>query len=363
MVRVTELKLIDRLLLLGPPGVGKTEVIKQLAREEAKRLKKRFVDLSGEIEDKVVEEVKEKPEEHYVFLRVVAPTIFPEEIGFPVRKGGLIDIVPPKKLYMLTLPVYGVLFIDEITNVQLDAQVSMFFSLIQEKEIGWGIRLSPRLKVILAGNTPEWSEIVRALPKPLRSRLTILYVEPPTLEDWVTYMDATYGDRWERLVYAYLKTSPGDFIAPPADDWENYPCPRNWTEVAILLHEHGVAGNEEFIEAALKGRLGTEVGARFAAFLRERLSLEELEEMGEKPETFFAQRLSKKILALYFLSQRPVEELATKYDALLRALAEKERELFVLFLRLMKKEKRIEYSKRRGELIAAVAAYLSDVLV
>ena len=45
MLRVTQVPLIDRLLVLGPPGIGKTEVILEKSRERAGRLGRVFVDL------------------------------------------------------------------------------------------------------------------------------------------------------------------------------------------------------------------------------------------------------------------------------------------------------------------------------
>jgi hypothetical protein len=353
------------MLLLGPPGIGKTEVVRALARKEAERLGKTFVDLTGEVGDEVVEMVRADPRGHYLFLRVTAPTVFPEELGFPRERNSLVDIIPPKKLYLMTLPgVHGVLFIDEVTNVQLTAQVTMFFSIIQEKEFGWGIKLSPNIKVVLAGNTPEWSEIVRALPKPLRARMTLINVEPPTVKEWGAYMEREHNDYWEKLTLAYLTVNADELLKPPSDDWSNFPCPRNWTELALQLYELKKNGaSEDFIEEVIIGRLGREVGTKFAAFLRERLTPEEMERLARRPETFFELSVSKKILAVYSLASAPVEDLLSKYDALIELIAQRDSELFVLLLRMMDNKKRLKYAEKKMSLISRVGADLKDLLV
>jgi len=284
-------------------------------------------------------------------------------LTYPSVAGHFVDLLPFKKLFLLTLPeVQGVLFLDEITNVQTEPQIAMLFSLIQEKEFSWGLKLAPGIKVVAAGNTPEWSEVARALPKPLRARLTIINVDPPSVDEWAAYMESAYGERWERLTYAYLKLNPDDFLRPPADDWENYPCPRNWTTLALLLHELGNA-DAELVEEIVVGRLGKEVGTKVAAFLRERVTLEELESVARDPERFFALGVSKKILVLYALASSPIEKLLTKYDDLLKIIAERDRELFVLFLRLMDAKKRIEYAQARSSLILPIADALKHLLI
>jgi len=363
MVRVTELKLLDRMLLLGPPGIGKTEIILSLARREAERLGRVFLDLSSASENDIEKAIGE-PERYYVFLRVVAPTIFPDELTYPIKRDGFVDLLPFKKLFVLTLQeIRGVLFLDEITNVQTEPQIAMLFSLIQEKEFSWGLRLAPGIKVVAAGNTPEWSEIVRSLPKPLRARLTIINVDPPTVEEWAEYMDKHYEGRWEKLVYAFLKMNPEDFIRTPTDDWENFPCPRNWTSLALLLYELRETGADpEFVEEVVIGRLGKEVGVKFSSMLREHVTPEEVEALARTPERFFALSTAKKILIVYALSAAPIEALLTRYDSLIKTIAQRDMELFVLFIRLMAKKKRIEYASKRQELIASVADALKHLL-
>ena len=363
MVRVTQLRLVDRLLLLGPPGIGKTEVIRRLAEREAERLGRHFLDLGSAPENEVDKAIRE-PQRYYVFLRAVAPTIFPDELTYPSVAGHFVDLLPFKKLFLLTLPeVQGVLFLDEIVNVQTEAQIAMFFSIIQEKEFSWGLRLAPGIKVVAAGNTPEWSEIVRSLPKPLRARMTIVNVEPPTVDEWADYMSEKYGERWEKLTYAYLKLNIDDFIKLPGDEWENFPCPRNWSSLALLLQELRETGADpELLEEVAIGRLGREVGVKFAAFLRESITPEELKQIAKNPDDFFAFSTSKKILLLYALSSTPLDALLTEYDSFLRTVAQRDMELFVLFLRLMAKKKRIEYASKRQELIASVADALKHLL-
>jgi len=362
MVRVTELKLIDRMLLLGPPGIGKTEVIRWLAEKEAEKLGRRFLDLGSQ--EAEIEEAIREPEKYYVFLRVVTPTIFPDELTYPIKRDGFVDLLPFKKLFLLTLPeVRGVLFLDEITNVQTEPQIAMLFSLIQEKEFSWGLKLAPGVKIIAAGNTPEWSEVVRALPKPLRARLTLIHVDPPTVDEWAEYMERVYGERWEKLTYAYLKLNTDDFIKTPADDWENFPCPRNWTSLALLLQELRETGADpELVEEAVIGRLGKEVGVKFAAFFRENITPEELRQIAKNPDTFFALSTSKKILIVYALSSAPIDELLTQHDSLIKAIAQRDMELFVLFLRLMPRKRRIEYAAKRQDLVASVADALKHLL-
>jgi len=245
--------------------------------------------------------------------------------------------------------------------VHTEPQITMFFSLIQEKEFSWGLKLSKEVRIVLAGNTPEWSAVARELPEALCARMTIIYVEPPTIDEWASFMYSMYGDGWEKLVYAYLKMSPEDFLRQPSSRWENFPCPRNWTELAALLPML-VNAPEHVKEEVARGRLGGETGAKFAAFMRERLTEEELERFAAQPEEFFAERLSKRILAVYVLSSRPVEELLTRYDGLLRAIAERDKELFVVFLRLMSREKRLRYAEARTNLISTIAEYIKDVV-
>jgi len=366
MVRVTEIKLVDRLLLVGAPGIGKTEIIKQLAEEEAKKLGKEFIDLR-EASNEVLHKVLENPSKYYVYYRIIAPHIFPEDLGIPKMTGAngkdYIEFLPPLVLKVLSMPeVHGVLFIDEITNVQRDDQLSMMYSLILEKEASWILKLSRNIKIVLAGNPPEWSEITRPLPKPLRNRVSIVFVNPPTVDEWIRYMNVRHNDKWEKLVGAYLKLYPEDLLkAPSEDDFTAYPTPRSWTNLALLLKDY-TDYRSDFVEELVIGNLGKEVGSKLLALLRTNVDVEKvLEDIKTKPEAFNELGLNAKILVLNALAQRDEKVIANEYDKFIEYLGKSNREMLMIFLLFMDRKKRTSIMMYKikviKEVISEIAKY------
>ncbi len=355
-VRVTEIPLEDRLFLIGPPGIGKTEVVMQKAEEEAARMGRLFVNLREEIPP----DLFQRPEKYYVFLRVVAPHVFPEDLGLPKHADGYAEFLPPKALKAMTLKgIAGVLFIDELSNVQRDDQIAMYYSLILEKEAGWMLRISDGVKIIAAGNPPEWSEVARPIPKPLRNRLTIINVAPPTVEEWTAYMQRRYGDSWERLAALHLAVYPEDFLSPPPEDSSPFPTPRSWTSLAVLLHKHKNA-SDGLKEALAVGNLGEEVGARFAALLRTNLNIKEaLRKLEKSPSYFDKLTVNQRLLLLDAVAQQPLDRLAGPLKGFLEHLSREHREMLVLVTLLMDREKRVALMKKLTDLYAEVAGELS----
>jgi KaiC/GvpD/RAD55 family RecA-like ATPase len=343
-VSVTKVPLLDRILLLGAPGIGKTEIIKQKAREEARRLEKIFVDLR-EVSEELLEQIFEYPDKFYVYLRVVAPHVFPEDLGIPkmvnhVSNRDYVEYVPPRVLKILSLPdIYGVLFIDEITNVQRDDQISMYYSIILEKEAGFQLKLSRNVKIVLAGNTPEWSTIVRELPAPLINRMKVFEVTPPTVDEWIDYMQRTYNDRWEKACAVYLKMFPAELLMPPKQAFEEFPTPRSWTLTCLDVYELRRSGaDEDVIEATVVGGLGHEVGLKFSRIFKVGADLDRvLGEVSVKPEVFEDLNVETKILVLSSIANQTYENI-TKYRKFMEYLLEKHRELLTVLVTTMNKD-------------------------
>jgi len=355
-MRVTQIRLVDRMFLIGAPGIGKTEVVRQLAEKEAKKKDKQFVDLR-EADGKTLDAILEDPDKFYVYYRIIAPHIFPEDLGIPRANGShgkeYVEFLPPKVLKVLSMDnIEGVLFIDELTNVQRDDQLSMLYSLILEKEASWLLKLSRNIKIISAGNPAEWSEITRPLPKPLRNRMTIVEVEPPTPDEWREYMEKRYGDAWERLTYAHLKTFPQDFIKPPDDDDTTaFPTPRSWTNLAVLLYQNADAP-DEFKEELVIGNVGKEAGTRFLALIRTKIDVVGLlNQVKDNPQVFDSLNTTQSILLLNAVAQLDVNEILKNYMKFIEHLAKNNRESFILLAMLMRHGNREKFIKAFSKLM------------
>ncbi|MEM1520370.1 MAG: AAA family ATPase [Candidatus Bathyarchaeia archaeon] len=362
-VKVTDIILEneDRVLLYGPPGVGKTEIIQQLAMKEAEELGRKFVDLS-EADESIIREIIQNPKEFYVFFRLVAPHTFPEDIGFPHKttKAGISfsKIIPLDTYAIFALKdIKGTLFIDELTNVARDDQMAMFYSLILEKQLG-PIKLNRDVKIFAAGNPPEWSKASSELPEPILSRVTTLYVEPPTIDEWIEYMNKNYGDKWDRRIAAFLKIYPEDLLKKPKRGRTiGYPTPRSWTLLATKLWHHlkkmeeleekgdlkGMKKLERYIYATIDGTVGPEVGEKYIAFLKTQISQKLLEDLKENPELFDSLNISQKAMVVYSISQYPVEKIIEYNEKFMRYLVKKHAEFAALLIALIpiKERKRL----------------------
>ncbi|WP_167828135.1 ATP-binding protein [Thermoproteus tenax] len=273
MVRITQIlnlppETLNRTLLLGGPGIGKTEVTEQYARELARKEGRIFVDLDI-VDNETARKLVDNCRDYFVYFRVAAPHIFPEDVSIPkpLTSGDVVDFLTPVRLMILS-KCRGLFFIDEMTNVKRADQRVFFYSLVQEGKAGWSWRISPDVIIVLAGNPPSMSADAEPLPAPLLNRLTVLNVEPPTVDEWCTYMDNRYGSAWERAVCEFLREGPSFLFEVPKEPegLEPYPTPRSWTRLALQLHIIGGNADEDTVAEIIYGNVGRSVGSKFLNF-------------------------------------------------------------------------------------------------
>jgi MoxR-like ATPase len=357
---VTKVPLRDRVFLLGPPGIGKTEIIRQKAEEEARKLGKIFVDLREELStmnEERIADIFRNPEKYYVYYRVIATHVFPEDLGIP-RENRLntselvmefVKHIPPLVLSILSIPgIHGVLFIDEIVNLQRDDQVAMYYSIIQEKEAGFVLKFSKNIKIVLAGNPPEWSKITRELAEPLQNRICQIEVLPPSVDEWLAYMDRTYNDEWEKACAVYLKMFPAELLNPQKQAFEGFPTPRSWTNACRDLYELRKEGaDEDVLEAVAVGWLGHEVGLKFSRIFKVGADLDRvLGEIATRPEVFEELGIETKILVLSSIASQTYENVV-KYRKFMEYLLDKHRELLTVLVTTMNKDTKARLLKEQ----------------
>jgi hypothetical protein len=113
-----------------------TEIVKQKAREEARKLGKTFVDLSKASEE-MFNQILENPEKFYVYLRIIAPLVY-NELDPIIINGRL---VKPTIVRILELPeIHGMVVIENATDYLI--------AIMSE----WNV--SKNIKMVFVGEVP-----------------------------------------------------------------------------------------------------------------------------------------------------------------------------------------------------------------
>lgn len=204
------------LLLIGPPGIGKTQIMEQVARE------------SG--------------------VGLVAYTIThhtrQSAIGLPLisekRYGGAVHAVTEYTMSEIVASVYdrieetglkeGILFIDEINCVSETLAPTML-QFLQGKTFG-NHRIPAGWIIVTAGNPPEYNKSVREFDIATLDRIRRIEVEA----DFKVWKEYAVQTAVHPAVIAYLEARPEHFYRiETTADGKLFATPRGWEDLARFL--------------------------------------------------------------------------------------------------------------------------------
>lgn len=273
--------------LVGPPGIGKTAVVREWSRRRAARLDRKFIDLNKLSNEAIQELLTSDYDNIFIYREESLFSIVPEDFsGLPDRRRDMgISLYLPLAYVKLFSKYPGVLFLDEYANEERRNMIAASYRITRDNIIGY-TSMHPGVFVVAASNSLRHSSIANPIPKPARDRFWTVEVDADK-DGWIDYMNRKYGDAWDRRVLAYhMKSNWVNFIAniddDMADDGFTPPAtPRGWTWLSLVIY--GLDDLDAIREFA-RGKVGAMIGDEFVAFIS--VKLPRLEEVFKRPEIF-----------------------------------------------------------------------------
>lgn len=222
---------LDSVLVWGGVGIGKSQIVAQIARTLSLKL---FDGLRASMLDAV--DVRGMPM---------------VDIEKAITKWARPEFIPA------TDEGPCLLFLDEITRGNILVQNALMM-LTQERRIG-ELRLPDTCAIVAATNRETDGGGTYKMPSALANRFTHIEIEPD-LNDWCQW---AYSANIEPAVIAFLRGYPQYFNVFNPND-RAFPTPRAWEHVAGVVKRHLPTPVEN---ARIIGRVGQEAGIQLAAFL------------------------------------------------------------------------------------------------
>jgi len=334
LTAVEEGEELPSVLLLGKPGVGKTVGVSLLARRLAEKTGREFVNLKKEWWR--YEEIMQNPEKYFAFLDFAVTHTEPTDLsGFPRTDGkDYVSYMPLEYVKVFSHPLAaGILFLDEITlDTRIDRK-SAELKILDEKQFGFRT-LSPKVLLITAGNTEEDVGLAEPLPDPvLRGRVMRIYIKPPSVEEWIQFMNEQYSEKWDKKVAAFLLMYPS-YLWVKADDDAGYdprPSPRSWTKLARLLYLTSKMDiDDDELDVLINSLISGQEAALFKTFYK--TIVPSIDDIRSGLKNWADLPLEAKYLLTVQMAQKDPDELVEKYYEILRDMARSDRECLHLLL-------------------------------
>lgn len=254
-------------ILWGPPGQGKTSVIRSIAADQGRHLE-------------------------VLLASIREPQDF---AGLPVVADGTARLVPPDWAQRLSQVKDGILFTDEVNTAPPSVQAALLR--VSLDKVAGDCDLGADTSVVAAANPPEQAADGWDLAPPLANRFCHLPWELPTeiVRDgfagrWRSYQvdlppasESADAITRERVRVAGFLTSRPDLttIIPDtsAEQGRAFPTPRSWDMAATLSGWVDASGQSEGVRRMLvRGCIGPGASAEYLTY-RENLDLPDPEEV------------------------------------------------------------------------------------
>lgn len=221
-------------MLWGPPGVGKSQLIYQVAAR------------------------------HDVpIIDIRLSQLEPSDLrGIPFRSGDTVEWAVPAMLPdSARHGARGILFLDEITSAPPSVSAAAY-QLILDRRLG-DYTVPEGWAIFAAGNRQGDRGVTYTMPAPLANRFSHYEVEA-NLDDWVAWAFRFGID--ERLI-AFLRFRPDLlFDFDPAQNPVAFPSPRSWEFAHRALDKFG--GDGVMLLGALQACVGAAAGIELDAYVR-----------------------------------------------------------------------------------------------
>ncbi|MCP5409886.1 MAG: AAA family ATPase [Chromatiaceae bacterium] len=220
-------------MLWGPPGVGKSQMVAQVAR---------------------------KHEVAVIDIRL--SQMEPSDLrGIPFRSGSQVEWAVPALLPDSDRHgVEGILFLDEITSAP-PAVSAAAYQLILDRRLG-EYRIPEHWAIFAAGNRQGDRGVTYTMPAPLANRFSHFEVET-NLDDWVIW---AYRNAIDERIIAFLRFRPELlFDFDPAHNPVAFPSPRSWefAHRGLQKFDH----HPQLLQSALQACVGPAAGVELHAFV------------------------------------------------------------------------------------------------
>jgi hypothetical protein len=226
--------------LWGAPGIGKSSIVKQIAKEQEVG----FIDLR---------------------LALMDPTDL-KGIPFYDKEAHAALWAPPA---FLPREGEGILFLDEL-NSAAPAVQSSAYQLILDRRVG-EYELPDGWAIVAAGNREGDRGVTYKMPAPLANRFVHFELEV-SLEDWREW---AYKNGLDSRIIAYISYKNEHLFTFDAKSQEkSFATPRSWEYVHNILAS-GVTA--DLLLDVISGAVGREVAVGFLSFMRVMNKLPDIE--------------------------------------------------------------------------------------
>jgi len=240
-------------------GIGKTELVKQIAKElgigykTLRLVDKTETDLLGipqavDLLDPNGNQIPDTDGHNKTVTKYSPTSLLPDE-----KRDGEV----------------GILVIDEITSALPNVQAVMYQLLDADRSMG-SYTLPPKWKIIMIGNGEDDGGTYQGITPALINRCHACFRIEPDYEAWKAW---ALNNGIHDTVLAYIKCHPNNLHVMDTDEVGVFPSPRSWTLFSSTLKGYEELARQDgqplaqfVIDQLASSSVGASVGVEFATF-------------------------------------------------------------------------------------------------